>query len=89
MTIKLICTKIPDEVRSLLLLSKKEPILHATNTLNDPNMRVLADVWYEYIEPEKERGTCPICLENIRTNFRQMHSTLVQLEEEYQKLNLL
>lgn len=89
MTIKEICCKIPDEVRSKRLLTNADPIQNATVSISDDNMMMLVRIWDEFIEPNKETGTCPICLNNILTNFRQMHETLVQLEEDYQKLNLI
>jgi hypothetical protein len=88
-TIKEIAKKIPDEVRSLRVLTVANPIHNATNSLNDPHMKLLTDVWYTFIEPNTERSTCPICLDNIRTNFRQMQEVLIELEEDYQKLEML
>lgn len=88
-TIKEIAKKIPDEVRSLRILTPENPIFNATNSLINPHMKLLADVWYTFIEPNKDRSTCPICLENILTNFGQMQETLIELEEDYQKLKML
>lgn len=80
---------IPDEVRSERLLTDANPIHNATVSLADPNMAILVKVWETFIEPEKEVGTCPICLNNILTNFKQMHETLIELERDYQKLKLI
>jgi hypothetical protein len=88
-TIKDIAKKIPDEVRSLRILTENNPIFNATNSINSHHMILLTDVWYTFIEPNKERSTCPICLENILTNFIQMQEILIELEQDYQKLKLL
>jgi hypothetical protein len=88
-TIKDICKKIPDEVRAQRLLTKEDPINKAQISLDDANMAMLVEIWKTFIEPHKEIGTCPICLDNIRTNFRQMHETLIELEEDHQKLSML
>jgi hypothetical protein len=80
---------IPDDVRSKRLLTESNPIHNATASLSDPNMVILVKVWETFIEPQKEVGTCPICLNNILTNFRQMHETLIELEQDYQKLKLI
>lgn len=89
MTIKDIAKRIPDEVRSKLLLTDADIIYKAVAHKDDPDMRLLLRIWYEFIEPNKEHTDCPICIGNILTNYRQMKSSLVELEIEYQKLQSL
>lgn len=80
--------RIPDEVRSKRLLTEANPIKNAVVSSADPSMMLLVKVWDEFIEPSKApTGTCPICLNNILTNFRQMYDELVGLEVEYRQLN--
>jgi len=89
MTIKDLCKKIPDDVRSQRLLTKADPIHNATPSMSDPHMALLVKVWETFIEPDKEIGTCPICLGNIKTNFVQMYDFLVDLEESNQMLDMI
>lgn len=87
--LKEIASKIPDNVRSSLLITDTDPIYNASANQNNENMIILARIWYEFIEPDKEFTKCAICLTNILTNFRQMKSDLVELENEYQQLKNL
>ncbi|RYZ61591.1 MAG: hypothetical protein EOP09_19765 [Proteobacteria bacterium] len=89
MNTKDICRLIPDEVRSKRLLTSESPILNAELSLSNANMALLVDVWKAFVEPNKEITTCPICLDNIRTNFRIMLPLLIELEEEYLKLDMI
>lgn len=89
MTIKEIASKIPDDIRSLRLLNESDPIHSAKISLEDEHMKLLVKVWDTFIEPHKETGTCPICLNNIKTNFIQMYDTLVDLENDYKKLKMI
>ena len=90
MTVRDLCKMIPDDVRSQRLMVDPCPIFHATVSMSDTHMALLVKIWSTFIEPMKQIDTgCPICLENIRTNFRQMYETLVELEEEYQQLDML
>lgn len=87
--IREIAKKIPDNVRSNLLLTEDDPIFHAQPNQHNPEMITLARVWFDFIEPNKEFTLCSICLNNILTSFRQMKSDLIELENEYQKLKSL
>jgi hypothetical protein len=85
-SIRELAQKIPDEVRSTLLITENDPILNAFPNSNNGDMKLLADIWYEFILPESNGSRCPICLENILTSFRQMKGDLIELEQEYRKL---
>ena len=81
-----IARRIPNEVRHLRLLTASDPITNALPNSSNHHMMLLAEVWYTFIEPYKERNYCPICLANILENFKQMKADLFQLEKEYQLL---
>ena len=61
----------------------------AVSSKDNPQMKILLRVWFEFIEPDKEDTDCPICIGNIMTNYRQMKGALIELENEYQKLKNL
>lgn len=77
---------IPADVRRLRLLTDADPIAHANTVTSDPRMMLLAEVWYTYIEPNKARSYCPVCLENIRSSMRAIKPFLIQLETASQSL---
>lgn len=80
-TIKSIALKIPTNVRAEILTAS-DPISNAYANANNSHMMFLAKVWYEFIEPHRQFSTCPICLNNILTSFKQMKPYLVELENE-------
>lgn len=85
-TIRKLAQRIPDEVRSNLLITKSDPILNAKPNSNNQQMNLLADIWYEFIYPDNNDSRCAICLNNILTSFRQMKEELISLEKDYRKL---
>lgn len=85
-SIRELAKKIPDNIRSEILITEEDPILNAAPNSGNPNMRLLADIWYEFINIHEERSECPICLNTILTNFRQMKVELIRLEQEYRIL---
>lgn len=87
MDIRAFCSKIPDKVRSQRIFTNKNPILHAVPSDLNYEMMLLADIWYEFIEPFKEKSYCPICMKNILENYKTMYLELCQLEKEYRLLN--
>ena len=89
MNIKNIAKRIPDNVRSEILLTDENIIDNAVSSKDNPKMKILLRVWFEFIEPDKEDNDCPICIGNILTNYRQMKGALIELENEYQKLKNL
>ncbi len=89
MTIKDIAKRIPNNVRSEILLTEDDIIFNAISVKDNKNMKILLRIWHEFIEPNKEITDCPICIANILTNFRQMENDLIELENEYQKLKAL
>ncbi|AZA82173.1 hypothetical protein C1637_09920 [Chryseobacterium lactis] len=89
MSIKNIAAKIPDEVRSQVLLTESDIISNTVAVWDNSNMQKLLKIWHTFIEPGKEVTSCPICLRNILTNFNQMKPFLIELENEYQKLQRL
>lgn len=89
MGIKEVAKRIPDKVRSLRLITEADPISNALQSSADYNMMLLAEIWYEFIEPHKEKSYCPVCLGNILNNFKNMRDVLIELEKEYQTINSL
>lgn len=90
MSIKRLCSLIPNDVRSELLITTDDPIYNAIPVRDNKEMMLLARIWYEFIEPNKDKEfNCSICLQNILTNFRQMKSSLIELENEYRMLKEL
>lgn len=89
MNIKTIAKRIPDNVRSEILLTDENIIDNAVSSKDNPQMKILLRVWFEFIEPDKEDTDCPICIGNILTNYKQMKGALIELENEYQKLKNL
>lgn len=90
MTYKQIARRIPDNVRSQRLMVIADPIANAIPVQADYNMNLLFEVWYAFIEPNVERVyNCPLCLNNVLANFRELKPALVELEKEYQLLNAI
>lgn len=89
MNIKSLAAKIPHEVRNQILLTEDDIIFNAVAVWENPKMQILLKIWHQFIEPQTEAVNCPICTGNILTNFRQMKSYLIELENEYQKLEKL
>ena len=89
MSIKNIAARIPHEVRSQILLTEDDIIFNSVAVWENPKMQILLKIWHQFIEPQKEMTQCPICTGNVLTNFRQMKPYLVELENEYQKLEKL
>jgi hypothetical protein len=87
MTIKHFAKSIPQELRKKIL---DENLIHiAVPVFANIEMKFLLKVWSEFIEPGKEISNCAICINTILTNFKQMESILIEVENEYQYLNLL
>ncbi len=84
-----IVNRIPREVRRLRILNEIDPIAHAMPNNSNQNMMLLAEIWYTFIEPHKERSYCPICLSNILESFRMLKADLIELEKQYQLLERL
>ncbi len=89
MSIKLIAKRIPDEVRSQLILSNDDPIYNAVAVKDNEHMKLLLKIWKEFVEPHKEISDCSICINTILTNYRQMKDILIELENDYQFLKQL
>jgi len=81
--------RIPDKVRSLRIITEDDPIGKAIPSSSNYEMMLLAEIWYEFVEPNKEKAYCPICLDNILTKFRIMKDTLIELEKEYKTINAI
>lgn len=86
MTNYTIAQRIPREVRRLRILNAADPIANALPNSSNPHMMLLAEIWYTFIEPHKERRYCGICLTNILENFRALKADLIELEKQYQLL---
>ena len=54
MNIKTIAKRIPDNVRSEILLTDENIIDNAVSSKDNPQMKILLRVWFEFIEPELE-----------------------------------
>lgn len=90
MNMREIAMRIPDVVRSGLLLVSSDPILNAQGHKNNEHMRLLFDIWFEFVEPYGQKNwNCPYCLGRVLDNFRAMRPVLLELEKEYRILNQL
>lgn len=87
--LKNMAMKIPDRIRSERIMTEQDPIANAQPNELDKQMQLLAKIWFAYIEPHKEPTSCPICLSNILSSFRNLKPALIELETTYQKLNYL
>lgn len=82
--------KIPDNVRSQRIICAADPITHALPVQVNQHMSLLFAVWHEFIEPHKQPVyNCPVCLNNVLQNFREMKGDLIDLEREYKLLNAI
>ena len=84
-----IASRIPHSVRQLIILTPTDPINSAMPNSSNPHMMLLAEMWYTFIEPHKEKSYCPICLANILQNFKAMKADLLALEKQDQLLSKL
>lgn len=83
-----IAAKIPDTVRKALV--DNNTIGQATAAAGDKNLQLLSRIWYEYIEPDQRPNLdCPKCIAGLLMNWKELHSTLVQLEAENKALQAL
>jgi hypothetical protein len=88
MDYKVLARRIPNNVRSQKLFTADDPIATAIPISINYQMQVLFNIWFTFIEPEGEKKlNCPICLQTILDNFRQMHGVLIELERESKILN--
>lgn len=81
-----IASRIPREVRQRRILNTSDPIAKAMPSSSNPDMMLLAEIWYTFIEPHKARNYCSVCLTNILENFRALKADLIELEKQYQLL---
>lgn len=86
---KNLAAQIPDKIRRERLLIESDPIGTARPYESDKKMQLLLKVWFQYIEPHKEASNCPICLANVLSSFQNLKPLLMEIEEDYQKLNSL
>lgn len=85
--LKTYAKRIPHQVRSERILTGYDPIQNAVPVQANPHMLLLFEVWFTFIEPTKEKKyNCPVCLQNVLNNFREMKGDLIELEREYQLL---
>lgn len=87
-----ICRKIPDRIRDERILIPEDPIANAMPNGSDKAMRMLANIWWEFIEPKPEGERdykCGMCLSNILNNWRQLKQSLIDLRNENDLLNRL
>lgn len=87
MNLRQTAAKIPAIIRRERLLTPEDPIYNAVAAVTNQNMMLLAEIWYSYIEPNKDRGYCPVCLTNIKNNFQSLQPELIELEKESILLN--
>lgn len=88
MDYKQLARRIPNNVRSAKLFSGSDPIANAIPISVNYNMQILFNIWFTFIEPTGEKKlNCPICLQNVLDNFRQMRGALAELERESKILN--
>lgn len=85
---RMIAKKIPDSVRTALLAN--DTIGKATAAAGDKNLQLLSRIWHEYIEPDQRPNLdCGKCISGLLMNWKELQSTLAQLEEENKALQVL
>lgn len=89
MNIKELAKRIPNNVRSEILLTDDDIIENSISVWDNKNMQILLRIWKDFIEPSFEICQCPTVIANVHTNFRQMKNSLIELENEYQNLQKL
>lgn len=90
MSYKFYAKKIPAAVRRERILTTADPIQVAVAVPGNPAMQMLFEIWFTFIEPNGEKKyNCPVCLQNVLNNFREMKGELIQLEKESKMLEAL
>jgi hypothetical protein len=88
MNYKQLAIRIPDNVRSQRIICDNDPITNAVPVQVNYHMNLLFEVWFTFIEPSTlKKYNCPVCLQNILNNFKEMKGALIELERDYQLLN--
>jgi hypothetical protein len=84
MTTAQIAANIPHELRQQILL---EWIPAAKPTLANPEFKMLWNAYFIYVDPNGvKKDNCPICLENVMKNWKQLQKHLVEAEQQYNAL---
>lgn len=84
MTAKQIAQMIPAEYRKEILETKM--VESAIPSDADPSMAYLAAIWKGYIAPAEDI-TCPLCLQRILKNYRELYPLLVDIEKSERLLH--
>lgn len=87
-----ICRRIPDRIRDERILVPEDPIANAMPNGSNKPMRMLANIWWEFVEPKPEGDRdykCPACLSGILNNWRQLKQTLIDIRDENELLKRL
>lgn len=85
-----IARRIPDRVRSGMLMVESDPIQKAVASGANKPMMLLFDIWNEFIEKKNpDDRDCPVCLKTMLSNFREIYPMLIQLEKEANLLKAL
>jgi hypothetical protein len=83
-SMKQIADKIPHEYRRKIIL---EWLPVAKATMGNPEFKMLWEAYYIYIDPNGvKKSNCPICLENVLKNWKDLAPHLVEAEKEYNAL---
>lgn len=84
MNVKKIAASIPSEFRRKILL---EWIPVAKATLANPEFKMLWDAYFIYVDPHAiPKDDCPICMNNVLKNWKDMQEYLVEAEQDYEAL---
>lgn len=79
--------KIPHEFRRSILL---EWIPTAKPTLANASFKILWEAYFIYVDPNGvKKENCPICLNNVLENWKNMQKYLIEIEQEYSALDQL
>lgn len=82
--------KVPPEIRDRYLLHDGDPLQNAITSGNDPYMRKIADIWFNFIDTTAERDyNCPRCMANILHNMRELKESFIYLQKQSILLNNL
>jgi hypothetical protein len=76
--VKKIAELIPAGERSVIL--EQNLIAKAIGRADQYEMNYLMVIWRTYVEPDL--GVCPLCVNRILNNFRQLQGLLIEMEKQ-------
>ncbi len=87
---KKLALKIPAKIRDEQLLTVTDPINSAVASHADPYMKLLAKIWFTFIEPTATPDySCGRCLANVINNYKELLPALKEVKRDFELLNSL